>query len=203
MERILAISDIHGHGDSLLSLLTYSGYNPNQDRLFLLGDYIGENADNFKTLEIIEELVQKGAVALRGNHEERVIEKNMKNDIFTQRWKPFFSSLPYWYKESDFLFVHAGIRPGIALKDQNFEDFITIREAFYCSSFQHDETIVFGHTPAYRLGTPPGEFWLAENKIGIDTGAGHGYFLSLADLSNRLQYRIPVNKIGFVEKRYF
>jgi serine/threonine protein phosphatase 1 len=191
LKRILAISDIHGQADAMERLLAHAKYNPKKDRLFLLGDYIGKGSNSSVTLHLVKQYVQDGAVALRGNHEQRVIKECKKGDHLW-KWKPFLTSLPYWYEDSDFLFVHAGIRPGIPLKKQKPIDLITIRKPFLDQSFSFKKTIVFGHTPTDRLGVSRGNLWVNKNKIGIDTGAGHGNFLSLADLSNRLQYQVPV-----------
>jgi serine/threonine protein phosphatase 1 len=192
LERILAISDIHGQAEVLERLLTFANYDPLKDRLFLLGDYIGKGPDSLKTLELIENYIQNGAVGLRGNHEQRVIHQCKKGDPY-HNWIPFFNSLLYWYEEPEFLFVHAGIRPGIPIEKQNRKDLITIRESFLNKSIPFQKTIVFGHTPTDRLGVSCGELWVNQNKIGIDTGAGHGGFLSLVDLTNRLQYRVSVS----------
>lgn len=191
MERILAISDIHGQADALERLLAHANYNPQKDRLFLLGDYIGKGPNSLETLELVEKYVQNGAVALRGNHEQRAIQQCKKGDPYW-KWIPFLNSLLYWFEESAFLFVHAGIRPGIPLKKQNSKDLITIRSPFLDKTFPFEKTIVFGHTPTDRLGVPRGKIWVQQNKIGIDTGAGNGHYLSLVDLTNRLQYQVPV-----------
>ena len=114
MERVLAISDIHGQADALERLLVYANYHPSKDRLVLLGDYIGKGPNSLETLELVEKYVQNGAIALRGNHEQRAIQQCKKGD---QYWKylSFLKSLLYWFEDSAFLFVHAGIRPGIPL----------------------------------------------------------------------------------------
>ena len=191
MERILAISDIHGQAEALERLLIYANYNPLKDRLFLLGDYIGKGPNSIETLKLVEKYIQNGAIGLRGNHEQNLIHQCKKWDPYWE-WIPFLNSLLYWFEDSEFLFVHAGIRPGIPLKRQNRKDLITIREPFLNTSFPFEKTIVFGHTPTNRLGVSSGEIWVNENKMGIDTGAGHGDFLSLVDLTNRLQYRVSV-----------
>ena len=191
MKRILAISDIHGQADAMKCLLKYANYNPTKDRLFLLGDYIGKGSNSLETLHLVKKYVQNGAVALRGNHEQRVIQECKKGDHLW-KWKPFLISLPLWYEDSEYLFVHAGIRPGIPIKKQKPIDLITIRKPFLNKSIPLKKTIVFGHTPTDRLGVSLGSLWVKKNKIGIDTGAGHGNYLSLADLSNRLQYQVPV-----------
>ena len=191
MERILAISDIHGQADALQRLLVHANYHPSKDRLFFLGDYIGKGPNSLETLELVEKYVQNGAIALRGNHEQRAIQQCEKGDQYWE-YLSFLKSLLYWFEDSAFLFVHAGIRPGIPLKRQNPKDLITIRESFLDKSFPFEKTIVFGHTPTDRLGISCGNIWVNQNKIGIDTGAGHGHYLSLVDLTNRLQYRVSV-----------
>ena len=191
MKRILAISDIHGQADAMERLLEHANFNPRKDRLFLLGDYIGKGSNSLETLHLVKKYVQNGAIALRGNHEQRVIQQCKKGDHLW-KWKTFLNTLPYWYEDSEFLFVHAGIRPGVPLKKQKPIDLISIRKPFITKSFPYKKTIVFGHTPTDRLGVTHGRLWVKKNKIGIDTGAGHGDYLSLADLSNRLQYQVPV-----------
>jgi serine/threonine protein phosphatase 1 len=55
---------------------------------------------------------------------------------------PISLSLPGW------LFVHAGIRPGLSLSAQSDEDLIWIREPFLTSALAKGARIVHGHTPA-------------------------------------------------------
>ncbi len=64
----------------------------------------------------------------------------------------------------DYLFAHAGIRPGVALADQGRRDFLWIREGFLDSDADFGAVIVHGHT----LGSEP---VVRPNRIGIDTGA--------------------------------
>ncbi|MGO4786093.1 hypothetical protein AB4124_01440 [Paenibacillus sp. 2KB_20] len=57
-----------------------------------------------------------------------------------------------------------------------------------------DKMIVFGHPSTFRLGVPPEELWYGEGKLGIDTGAGHGYYLSLVNLTSGIQWSISVTR---------
>ena len=68
VERILAISDIHGANKKLLNLLDKAEYNPVTDLLILVGDMIDRGEDNLDTIAICEELRSKGAILLKGNH---------------------------------------------------------------------------------------------------------------------------------------
>jgi serine/threonine protein phosphatase 1 len=64
----------------------------------------------------------------------------------------------------DYLFVHAGIRPGKSLQDQSTEDLLWIRQDFTGDGNQHDHIVVHGHSISEDV-----EF--RSNRIGIDTGA--------------------------------
>lgn len=194
MGRILAISDIHGQADAFVYLLQFADYNPSHDRLFLLGDYIGKGSNRLETLKLIEQFVQEGAIAIRGNHEQRAIKRCMEGNHDARKWFSFLTSLPYFAEEESYLFVHAGIRPGVPIDKQHPDDLLTIRDGFLDAPIPSPKTIVFGHTPTHRLGVEPGSLWVTKEKIGIDTGAGHGLFLSLVDLTNRIQYRIKVGE---------
>lgn len=71
--------------------------------------------------------------------------------------KPFFDC-------GDFLFVHAGIRPGIPIRAQKEQDLLWIREDFLEHEQPFERFVVHGHTP---VDTPD----LRSNRINIDTGA--------------------------------
>lgn len=75
------------------------------------------------------------------------------------------SALPLTRRAGDYLFVHAGIRPGVALDSQQIEDLIWIRKDFLESDADHAFTVVHGHSVTDEgVVTRP-------NRIGIDTGA--------------------------------
>jgi serine/threonine protein phosphatase 1 len=76
----------------------------------------------------------------------------------------FLNQLEYFHVADDYLFVHAGIRPGIALADQLPEDLLWIREDFLLHRRRFEKMIVHGHTPA------PSPIVLS-NRICVDTGA--------------------------------
>ena len=63
-----------------------------------------------------------------------------------------------------YLFVHAGIRPGVPLDAQRREDLIWIREPFLSDRRDHGAMVVHGHTIVPRV-----ERW--PNRIAVDTGA--------------------------------
>lgn len=68
------------------------------------------------------------------------------------------------HTEGSYCFVHAGIRPGVPLKEQESADLLWIREEFIRSRAVHEHIVVHGHTIVDEVE------WLP-NRIGIDTGA--------------------------------
>jgi serine/threonine protein phosphatase 1 len=76
----------------------------------------------------------------------------------------FLKGLKLMHVEGDYLFVHAGIRPGVPLDRQKPEDLLWIRREFLTSTIDHGRVVVHGHS----ISTWPEN---RANRIGIDTGA--------------------------------
>ena len=76
----------------------------------------------------------------------------------------FLSGLQLFASFGDYLFVHAGIRPGVPMQDQSRKDLMWIREDFLESEADFGALVVHGHTPGREPVVRP-------NRIGIDTGA--------------------------------
>ena len=76
----------------------------------------------------------------------------------------FLENLKPSFVCGDFFFVHAGVRPGIPLKEQQESDLLWIRNEFLDSEEDFGKFIVHGHTPVREPDIRP-------NRINIDTGA--------------------------------
>lgn len=76
----------------------------------------------------------------------------------------FYRDLAYQHRAGDYLFVHAGIKPGVPAERQSETDLLWIREEFLDSTADHGAIVVHGHTIAPEPVVRP-------NRIGIDTGA--------------------------------
>jgi serine/threonine protein phosphatase 1 len=76
---------------------------------------------------------------------------------FLERLAPHHVAGPY-------LFVHAGLRPGIPLAAQDEQDLLWIRGPFLGATERFEKFIVHGHT----ISAAPE---LRSNRLGIDTGA--------------------------------
>ncbi|RWK01876.1 MAG: serine/threonine protein phosphatase [Mesorhizobium sp.] len=76
----------------------------------------------------------------------------------------FLRTLPVMVCSDEFVFVHAGIRPGIALEAQDEADLLNIRSDFLAATHRLDRWVVHGHT---IVDVPT----LDGRRLGIDTGA--------------------------------
>jgi serine/threonine protein phosphatase 1 len=81
-----------------------------------------------------------------------------------ERHLRFLRSLALSHTERDYFFVHAGVRPGVALDAQTPQDCLWIRDRFLSSTDDHGKIVVHGHT----ITDAPD---VRRNRIGIDTGA--------------------------------
>ncbi|MBO6624062.1 metallophosphoesterase family protein [Rhodophyticola sp.] len=103
----------------------------------------------------------------------------------------FITSLPLTFLHGACLFVHAGIRPGLPLEQQDPEDLIWIRKDFLESTEDHGLLVVHGHTPIERVEHHG-------NRLNIDTGAAFGGPLSAIVIEGRAAWllspsgRLPV-----------
>ena len=143
----------------------------------------------------ISELARLQTINLMGNHEAMLLDafagKRGAFDLWTsnggeaclrswgapaQRWKRHvppehlqaIRDLSLMHIQGGYVFVHAGIRPDVNLRDQIEDDLRWIREPFldYEGTFSH--VVVHGHTPEDL------EPVIRHNRIGIDTGAVFG-----------------------------
>lgn len=76
----------------------------------------------------------------------------------------FLRALSLCHRIGSYYFVHAGIRPGIALDEQRREDMLWIRDLFLDSKADHGAVVVHGHSIRRRPER-------RDNRIGVDTGA--------------------------------
>ena len=74
-------------------------------------------------------------------------------------------SLPTSFICGDYVFVHAGLRPGVRWTRQSERDFLWIRDEFIERDYRFEKTVVHGHT--WSSDKPS----VTANRIGIDTGA--------------------------------
>jgi serine/threonine protein phosphatase 1 len=92
----------------------------------------------------------------------------------------FLRNLTLMHTEGRYCFVHAGIRPGVELENQAFEDLMWIRDEFIRSNEDHGCIVVHGHSITEEVEWRP-------NRIGIDTGAYYSGLLTALVLESDQQ----------------
>ena len=178
--RVLVIGDMHGNFDRLLSVFRKVRFDNAEDFLILLGDYVDRGPENVRCLRWAMEMSEKeNVVALRGNHEEMMLayylldndadiwlpnggDKTKRELDEWQKKEPgalkralmFVAKRPYYHKMTlngeDYIFCHAGLRPGVPFSEQTTEDLLWIREKFY-RNYDGKEKVFVGHTPVQYL----------------------------------------------------
>ena len=93
----------------------------------------------------------------------------------------FLRNLPTSLTRGKAIYVHAGIRPGIPLADQDEIDLLWIRKPFLEDPRDHGALIVHGHT-ALDQATHYG------NRLNLDSGATYGGALSAAVIEGHKAY---------------
>ena len=82
------------------------------------------------------------------------------------------------FRIGSYLFVHAGVRPGVPLADQTQSDLRWIRDPFLETDHDHGFIVVHGHTIAEEID-------VRGNRIGLDTGAYRSGVLTAIGLEGR------------------
>ena len=105
----------------------------------------GISAEEFRTLDFED---------LAARLKDRVPDEHVR----------FLSAFEESIEVGDYLFVHAGIRPGVSLAEQSGADLRWIRQDFLRHRESHGKLVVHGHSITDDVD-------IRSNRIGIDTGA--------------------------------
>lgn len=101
----------------------------------------------------------------------------------------FLRSLEPMLVLDDFLFAHAGIRPGRKIEKQKERDLLWIRNEFLSSNKDHGKVVVHGHT----IEAEPRD---RKNRIGLDTGCYAGGSLSAVRLEGSGRHFVSIPSDG-------
>lgn len=192
------ISDVHGEIRKLKSLINHISLRERNPELIFIGDYLDKGDNPKAVLDFIINLSQNvECTFLLGNHEYCWM-KMQPGDLKTQEYLAkyggittlkslgltdfnegrkklmseygdFFSNLKPFWKTTNFIAVHSGIKPedfSTEIEDIPVENLLFNRYNF----ISHDELfmkkyrIIFGHTGFFAP-------YVSKSKIGIDTAA--------------------------------
>jgi serine/threonine protein phosphatase 1 len=212
--RVYAIGDIHGcrsqlerlHAEIVRDLAARPIASP---LLVHLGDYIDNGPDSAGVIELLVSRAPKvPTINLLGDHERMLLDAldgdraaatdwlwaggraaleswSLDPDLPREQWEAalpashvaFLRGLKRMHRVGDYLFVHAGIRPGVALAQQTLDDLVGIRQPFLWTEQPLGVIVVHGHSSNPSVVR-------ADNRIGLDTGAGMGGKLTCAVLED-------------------
>lgn len=106
-------------------------------------------------------------VSLRGSDNSALSSETVRDRLLAaipSRHLSLLEQLKLFYEAGDYLFVHAGIRPGVPMEHQDPKDLLWIRGEFLQSRRNHGKIVVHGHASGSTVVERP-------NRICIDTAA--------------------------------
>jgi predicted phosphodiesterase len=191
--RTLVVGDIHGCYDELTELLDKAGLTE-ADRVVSVGDLVVKGEKNREVLELFTGDARFSAVL--GNHDRAILrhwrgegaklkpaQRACAEELEDgrERFEAYLASLPLKIELGEFLIVHAGVRPGVALEEQTVEDLTELRTLGgdrrsrdgvpWYEVYEGEKFVFFGHWPM----TPPRR---GPRALGLDTGCVYGYQLT-------------------------
>ena len=197
MQKTYVIGDIHGCHKPLNKLLDAIAPDMAVDRIIFLGDYIDRGPDSNLVIDTILDLCSQSpnVITLMGNHEQAFLDylagkykeyylmigglatvhsyginDPLHDDPLVkipQQHIGFLKSLIHYWEDEEYIYVHAGLKPGVHLTQQSMDWLLWVKEEFTGSDYDFGKRVIFGHSASTEPIVTP-------NKIGIDTGAVFG-----------------------------
>lgn len=215
--RRIFIGDVHGHYDGLMKLLEAITLEA-ADKVYFLGDLIDRGP---KSHQVVNFVKKSGYTCLLGNHEQLLLDAFPNGKLAPnalQAWlhsggqttvtscpQPdrllehldWIRTLPTHLDLGDIWLAHAGMHPGLAVKDHTTHEYCWIREEFHSSlkPYFPDKLIITGHTITFTLpNVAPGSIAGGQGWLDIDTGAYHpkSGWLTALDITNQRVYQVNV-----------
>lgn len=224
-KRILAVGDIHGNFDVLMSLWKKISVTAD-DLVIFLGDYIDRGNQSAEVIQwIMQKSKEKNFIFLCGNHEQMMV------GTFTKRYEPefwlsnggnstlrslkqiepadilveivnFAANLPIYHSMKiggrDYIFVHAGIEEKFSMDEQDFEYLLWERANFLSKDrgYYGAAMVIVGHTPIQKLFIEKIPD-SNENALMLNRGPGIKFLIAHTQEENiKIQpYKIPNRNI--------
>ena len=206
MNRTVIVGDIHGCYQELLDLMDRVGPAAG-DRVISVGDLVTKGPNNNAVIDFFR--AEKNRSAVIGNHDRVLLDKYSGRDVkletfhaqaiaeFGERlgeYMEWVAALPPYIDLGDYVVVHAGLRPGRSLAEQDLTDLTEIRQVViggketpWFELYDGDQTVIFGH---WVFGEP----LVRKNALGIDTGCVYGGRLTACVLPERNLVSVPARR---------
>ena len=192
MPRTIAIGDIHGCSDALVSVLLAIDPKPD-DTIITLGDYVDRGMDSKGVLDMLIELSKRcRLITILGNHDEMMLRARESKSAFRDWWEwgaietldsygesgrielipdghfKFLESSVPWFESKTYFFVHANYNPDLPLdqQDERMLRWLSLRD-YVPGPHASGKIAVVGHTPQ-------AEVLDLGHLICIDTGCAIG-----------------------------
>ncbi len=137
-----------------------------------------------------------------GNEDDYEKSIMQPKDVILKEHIGWLKSRPLYFEADNYLFVHAGLLPGLTIEEHKkaldgeraeslSQQMIWIRDQFIDDNYDWGKKIIFGHT---AVRTPI----IQKNKIGIDTFPRHAGFLTAVELpAEKFYYQDAVHEINY------
>ena len=172
MRKTYVITDVHGRLIELKSLLAQI---PANARMVFLGDYVDRGTDSRGVVELVRALHDRGAVCLRGNHEDMLCAPDPRcwlanggaSTVLSykhpltgaldaealQHDMDWLHGLPRVHEDEKRVYVHAGVNPAFDLADQPEAMTQWFRYPAGADIGYRGKMVVHGHTPGIFQGS--------------------------------------------------
>ena len=193
MPRLIVIGDVHGCSRELDALLDRLGVT-RDDRVVFVGDLVAKGPNTRLVLDTVRRI---GAEVTLGNHEKRLLDARdarregrplprldptharLLDELTDEEWAEL-EAMPLWLDvDPQLRIVHAGIVPGVPMRDQDPHHLITLRSISdtgepsskwgppWAARYRGPPHIVFGHNARKDPQLHP-------DATGLDTGCVYG-----------------------------
>ena len=192
--RTVVIGDVHGCYDELVALLAKINFGIS-DRVVAVGDLVVKGPKNQQVLDLF--ISDDRFSSVLGNHDVALLrlwqgqkleftgaQKKAGSELQFDREKysSYLGSLPLMIDLGSHLVIHAGLRPGVPLHEQDADDLLELRTLGkkkrtsrkgtpWYEMYAGEKVVLFGHWPAPQPRLGP-------CAIGLDTGCVYGHRLS-------------------------
>ena len=212
--RRIIIGDVHGHYDTLLTLLEKLAPN-NDDEIYFLGDLIDRGP---QSAQVVDFVIKNAYPCLLGNHEQMLLNTlglgeidnhQLQAWLYSGGYKTLISynhkippehirwlkTLPSYLDLGDIWLVHGGVAPTIPLEEQTSQQMCWIRDEFHSirQPYFPDKLIITGHTITFTFpGIAPGKLVSGAGWLDIDTGVYHprSGWLTALDVIEQKVYQV-------------
>ena len=172
--RVVLLGDLVDRGPDSASVLDNArAWQKRRNVQILAGNHEEMFLDSFESTKILRHFIRHGGretILSYGVSPKKYNKASLEelqaimHEVVPKKHRKFMESFDEMIVAGDYVFVHAGIEPGVDLQEQSREDLLWIRDRFLNHEGQHPLFVVHGHTILEKVD-------VRANRIGIDTGA--------------------------------